>query len=190
VSDGFVEKQLDQLGLNEILTTLCPGVVLLASELLWLPLFGMGTASLQSEVISAIPVSILLLILAYGIGLVLNAWAAEGFVTFVRLHDARMTCRANVRIFGTLHYWIAALFHGRRFRVGSIRDVEARMNIYEVIRGRYGESVVGLLNPNNLMPIFRVLVSGEVKERDGIALDEAGGLARRRGFAEGMALGL
>jgi hypothetical protein len=188
VSEKGLDKQIEQLGIREILTTLCPGVLFLSSLLLWFPVLRPAPWADLISSISTLPVSIIILVLSYAIGIILNAWSAEGFVAFVRLRDLRKVRKGFRKALTSIHFLCLALFHGREFASHTIGDVSARMEIYEFVRAQYGESVVALLNPNNLMPVFRVLVWDEVGRNGRFALEEASSLAQRRVFGEVVAL--
>jgi hypothetical protein len=189
LGDEAVRKQFDQLSFTEVLTSVCPGVLLLSSAALWLPLlWANGSFGLLTGV-GTVPGSVLVLIVAYGIGLTLNAWAAEGLILFLRLGMERRVKKGVSKGVVTLHYLLVALFHGRRHIPVLVANVESRLAIYDRIRFRCGESVLSLIRPNDFMSVFRVLVWDDAIAREGFALQEANGLARRRGFAESTALG-
>ena len=183
------KKQLERLGVADVLTILCPGAVLLTSAALWLPLADSESRRKLKDLSDSVPASFLLLLVSYAIGLVLNGWAAQGFVKFVELSSGGMRNTAGLtRLLIASRFCVTAALHGRRFMVSRETDVDARFKIYEIIRKRYGESVVSLLDPNNFLYVFRVLVWCVVREKEEVALNEADALFRRRGFAQGVAL--
>ncbi|MGA2183193.1 MAG: hypothetical protein ABSH47_09200 [Bryobacteraceae bacterium] len=187
--DEEARKQLERLGLTDVLTSLCPGAVFVASAALWLPLLDFGSREKLKQLSDSVPASFLLLLVSYAIGLVLNGWAAQGFVKFVGLYSGGIRNASGLRkVVLAVQFCIVATLHGRRFMVSRETDVDARFRIYEIIRARCGESVVGLLNPNNLLYVFRVLVWCAAREKEEVALNEADALFRRRGFAQGVAL--
>lgn len=186
--DNEAKNVLERLGFADILTRLCPGAVLLASVAIWLPLCDLASRNKLEELVNSTPASFLLLLISYAMGLVLNGWAAQGFVKSVELYSGLANYKGAGRVLPLARLAIAAILHGRRFKTSQEADVAARFQIYEFIRTRYGESVVNVLNPNSFLYVFRVLVWCIAREREEVSLNEADALFRRRGFAEGVAL--
>jgi hypothetical protein len=180
--------QLERLGLSDVLTTLCPGAVLLTSTAIWLPLNDGETVNRMIEGASSAAGSFLLLLVSYAFGLVLNAWADQGFVRFVRLSTVIHSRRGLKRVLTILWFAFVAFFHGRKYRSVANADLNIRFEMYEIVRERYGESVVRLLTKSNLFYVFRVLVWCLVRDKEEIALKEGDAIFRRRGFAQGVAL--
>jgi hypothetical protein len=187
------KPDVERLGLPDILTTLCPGAMLLASTAIWLPLNNETVVKRIIDGTSSVSVSFLLLLVSYALGLVLNAWADQGFVAFLRLLSLIRMVQGPEKLLTIARLAVVALLHGRKYKSGSHpdrHDLAARFDIYELIRERYGDSVVSLLTKSNLFYVFRVLVWCLVRDREEVALKEADALFRRRGFAQGVALAL
>jgi hypothetical protein len=181
--------QVERLGLSDVLMSVCPGAVLLSSAVLWIPLLEEQLRRALGKALESTTASFLLVLLAYAIGLVIHGWAAKGYVLFVTLAGPGPASRSGFsKAWWVARFGAAWFLHGRPSVATSEMDVDARVEMADIVRARYGESVLGLLEPNNFLHVFRILAWSSVSEDEGVALSEADALFRRRGFAQGVAL--
>lgn len=177
---------LSRLHVEELLGVLCPGAVLVGSWVVWLPLMSREMRAELLAFAGSGSASIFGLLLAYALGLFIEAWAARGFGVFAHEWPTRRR-RWGCNRRSAPSFWLTCALHGRRLMPTSHADVEARLKVMDRIRAQYGDSVTGLLDVGTFLHVYRALLPG-AGETEPQALGAADRAYRRRLFAQGVAL--
>lgn len=176
------------IGLFDTFANLCPGIVVVASSLAWVPFLRSDVLERAESNVDSTAFLFALVLCAYAIGLILNGWASRGFVSFLMVSDRLRTQSGWAKGVWLPRYLVLRVLHGRVVGTPRLAEADCRFEILECIRARHGESVVQRLDTSNLLHVFRTLAPRQVRAVEQWAISEADNNHRRRLFADGVAL--
>jgi hypothetical protein len=189
MADFDIAKSLEAIGFQELLTVMCPGAVVLASTSMWLPFLEQALRDGVVRIATSTTASIFGLLVSYALGLVLHAWAASGYSRFVVVRDNNWrNLSGGARLVWSCELFLTGLLHGARRMQHAEGETDTRLEIVDFVRDRFGESVVGLLEPNDFLYVFRTLARRDLDRHDDAVFAEANILFHRRGFSQGVSL--
>jgi hypothetical protein len=183
-----VKDILGRFGLTEFLTIVCPGLFLLLSFAVWAPRNVLAALWAKPDTLESIGVAIILVLVAYTLGMVVNAIAAECWMLRLYVFDYAAMLHHSRRLLQFVT-WVLWLFQGSfDFPLQATRGVETLMTL----GGRFADLSGGEdrlpRSPFELVSAFRVFVSGQLDRKWRALSEQTEDVNRRRVFAQGTSL--
>lgn len=188
MAEEKTEKSIG-VGPNEVLSVLAPGAMAMLSAGIWVPREGWhGLLSAPHE--PSVLITSAFVLVSYGVGLILNAWAVQGWLTYVNAVELMPLRRLPSKVCASVVLIPLTILFGCRYRLDHGQDPEIMLRMYAFVRKNCGEAVSLDLRLFDVFHFVRTFCWDSLQATRARMLSEADLLYRRRLFCHVVGLAL